>query len=302
MSAKVADLGLARCLAHHATHRTTNSCGTMSHMAPELLRYGRLSPAVDIYAFGIMMWELYSQGQAAFDKLHYGQFFETVVLRKLRPCVPAGMPADYALVMCQCWAADPAERPSVSVLRACLELMLQDRQHRVDAAAAVLAAAAAAPNAADASGARGSAANATAAAAAALPPPGMDVLPALQALLPQQKQPRGPSPHGQQQAAGASSDAAVAQLSNSTLSNVSLSVLFPDAGTPTGSDTVLFVGEEEAAGVCERAAAARTAARPVVRPAVNRASPGPAVGSPLAGSDVEAQLDTSVHNNRVWFV
>ena len=27
MCAKVADLGLARCLAHHATHRTTNSCG-----------------------------------------------------------------------------------------------------------------------------------------------------------------------------------------------------------------------------------------------------------------------------------
>lgn len=35
MCAKVADLGLARCLAHHATHRTTNSCGTMSHMSPE---------------------------------------------------------------------------------------------------------------------------------------------------------------------------------------------------------------------------------------------------------------------------
>jgi serine/threonine protein kinase len=28
--------------------------GTMSHMPPELLRYGRMSPAVDIYAFGIM--------------------------------------------------------------------------------------------------------------------------------------------------------------------------------------------------------------------------------------------------------
>lgn len=24
-----------------------------SHMAPELLRYGRLSPGVDIYAFGV---------------------------------------------------------------------------------------------------------------------------------------------------------------------------------------------------------------------------------------------------------
>lgn len=30
------------------------SSHTMSHAAPELLRYGRLSPAVDVYAFGIM--------------------------------------------------------------------------------------------------------------------------------------------------------------------------------------------------------------------------------------------------------
>jgi hypothetical protein len=65
---------------------------------------------------------------------------------------------------------------------------------------------------------------------------------------------------------------------------------------------VLFVGEEEAAGVQERAAVVCTAARPAARPPVNMARPAPVVGSPLAGSDVEAQLDASVHNNRVWFV
>lgn len=54
MCAKVADLGLSRCLQHHATHRTTNTCGTMSHSPPELLRYGRMSTAVDVYALGIM--------------------------------------------------------------------------------------------------------------------------------------------------------------------------------------------------------------------------------------------------------
>jgi hypothetical protein len=259
------------------------------------------------WTFALAVWELYNQGQAAFDKLHYGQFFETVVLRKVRPYVPAGMPADYALLMCQCWAADPAERPSVSVLRACLELMVQDRQRRVDAAAAVLAAAGAAPDVGDTSGSCSSAVHAAALAAAALPPPGVDVLPAVQALLPHQKQPRGPSPspHGQQQAAveaATGNDAPAAQLSNSTLSNVSLSALFPDASTPTGSDMVLCVGEEEAAGVQARAAAVCTAARPAARLPLNRVSPGPGAGSPLAGSDVEAQLDTSVHNNRVWFV
>ncbi len=37
-----------------ATHVDTGSYGTATHAAPELLRQGRLSPAVDAYAFGIL--------------------------------------------------------------------------------------------------------------------------------------------------------------------------------------------------------------------------------------------------------
>jgi serine/threonine protein kinase len=36
------------------THRSTRTLGTVSHMAPELLRLGRMSSAADVYAFGIM--------------------------------------------------------------------------------------------------------------------------------------------------------------------------------------------------------------------------------------------------------
>lgn len=241
------------------------------------------------------VWELYHQGQPAFGKLHYGQFFETVVLRKVRPCVPPGMPPDYECVMRQCWAADPTERPSVAVLKQCLQLMVEDRQRRLYAGAA----AGPAPN----DPAPGPASSSGAAAAAALP--GKAVLTALQALLPHTKQ-----PHGQQHmgaaAAGADPSAMAVSPGNSSgpLSDVSLSALFPDTGTPLGSDTVLFVGEEEAATAAAAAPAPTTAAaaRPAVRPAVKWVRPGPGVaGSPL-GSDVEAQLDASVHSNRVWFV
>lgn len=36
------------------THRTMTHTGTISHSAPELLSHGRMSPAADVYAFGIM--------------------------------------------------------------------------------------------------------------------------------------------------------------------------------------------------------------------------------------------------------
>jgi hypothetical protein len=251
------------------------------------------------------VWELYHQGQAAFGKLHYGQFFETVVLRKVRPCVPPGMPPDYERVMRQCWAADPADRPPVAVLKQCLQLMVEDRQRRLYAGPA---AGPAAPDGATSSSSSGAEAAATAL-------PGTAVLPALQALLPQTKQPHDRSPAGQQQkgaaAAGADPSAMPVSPGNSSgpLSDVSLSALFPDPDTPLGSDTVLFIGDEAAAAAsapagapADTTAAARPVVRPAVRPAVRRVSPGPGVaGSPL-GSDVEAQLDPSVHSARVWFV
>jgi len=64
------------------------------HRECRLLRHGHMTPSVDVYAFGIMMWEVYTR-EIAFRELHYGQFFETVVLRSQRPRTAHGMPEDY---------------------------------------------------------------------------------------------------------------------------------------------------------------------------------------------------------------
>jgi serine/threonine protein kinase len=56
--AKVADFGLSKSLATAQTHLSTQTHGTVTHMAPELLENGKLSRASDVYSFGILMWEL----------------------------------------------------------------------------------------------------------------------------------------------------------------------------------------------------------------------------------------------------
>lgn len=72
MVAKVADLG--PCAAAKQRLRSSgnvSSIRALSHVAPEVLRKsdaGPLGLEADIYAFGIMMWELYT-GQQAYRKL-----------------------------------------------------------------------------------------------------------------------------------------------------------------------------------------------------------------------------------------
>ncbi|WIA34787.1 hypothetical protein OEZ86_013090 [Tetradesmus obliquus] len=130
MTAKLADLGLSRALQQHTTHRTTQTVGTMSHMPPELLGYGRMSTAVDIYAYGITMYQLYT-GEEAFRNLHYGQFYNAIVVQGARAPVPPDMPSDYALLMQRCWAAEPGERPGISNVLQCLDAMIKERRKRL---------------------------------------------------------------------------------------------------------------------------------------------------------------------------
>jgi serine/threonine protein kinase len=53
---QVADFGLSRVLSQEAI--STGTFGTATHMPPELLTTGRLSKSVDVYAFGVLLWEM----------------------------------------------------------------------------------------------------------------------------------------------------------------------------------------------------------------------------------------------------
>ena len=57
--AKVSDFGLAQELAVDAS-LVTQTYGTVTHMPVELVCDGTLTAAADVYAFGVMLWELYT--------------------------------------------------------------------------------------------------------------------------------------------------------------------------------------------------------------------------------------------------
>ncbi|PKA54809.1 Chitin elicitor receptor kinase 1 [Apostasia shenzhenica] len=61
---KVADFGLAKLTEVGSTSLPTKLVGTFGYMPPEYARYGDVSPKVDVYAFGVVLYELISAKEA----------------------------------------------------------------------------------------------------------------------------------------------------------------------------------------------------------------------------------------------
>ncbi|GJN25405.1 hypothetical protein PR202_gb13227 [Eleusine coracana subsp. coracana] len=66
---------------------------------------------VDVFSFGIVLWELLT-GKEPYADLHYGTIIGGIVNNTLRPPVPDTCDSEWRALMEQCWATEPSERPS----------------------------------------------------------------------------------------------------------------------------------------------------------------------------------------------
>uniref|UniRef100_A0A7N2R5H8 Protein kinase domain-containing protein n=1 Tax=Quercus lobata TaxID=97700 RepID=A0A7N2R5H8_QUELO len=61
---KVADFGLTKLTEYGTASLTSNLAGTFGYMSPEYTQYGKISPKIDVYAFGVVLFELISGMEA----------------------------------------------------------------------------------------------------------------------------------------------------------------------------------------------------------------------------------------------
>lgn len=110
MHAKIADFGLAK-IRHSTETLTVGPMGTPCWMAPELFDEGACDKTTDIYATGIIFWEI-----AARKKPYEGKTLAQLIkdlMNGKREKIPAETPQKFAALITRCWAQRAEERPTI---------------------------------------------------------------------------------------------------------------------------------------------------------------------------------------------
>lgn len=113
---KVADFGLAR---YVLDDQYTSSGGTkfpIKWAPPEVLNYTRFSSKSDVWAYGVLMWEVFTCGKMPYGRLKNTEVVERVqrgiILEKPKACAK-----EIYDVMKKCWSHSPEDRPGFRILK-----------------------------------------------------------------------------------------------------------------------------------------------------------------------------------------
>jgi serine/threonine protein kinase len=132
---KIFDFGLAKELKPEDVHKDGRYCltgntGSRRYMAPEVAKECPYNDTVDVFSFGILLWELCS-AEKPFFGYSSGKHMQQVVLGGERPKMDSqhtsNWPMNLQWLMKRCWSSFPALRPSFAVIKMTLKDILMDK-------------------------------------------------------------------------------------------------------------------------------------------------------------------------------
>ncbi|EFJ52626.1 hypothetical protein VOLCADRAFT_85795 [Volvox carteri f. nagariensis] len=124
---QVADFGLSNIVSDNS-YFNKHAEGTITHLAPEAMQpNGKLTKAVDVYAFGIMMWELYT-GLRPYTGYRTIDVAVKVSKEGLRPEFPSSTHPSFKELAQRCWQGDRRLRPTFRQVMDRIHEMLKDHE------------------------------------------------------------------------------------------------------------------------------------------------------------------------------
>uniref|UniRef100_A0A1A8KU06 Inactive tyrosine-protein kinase 7 n=1 Tax=Nothobranchius kuhntae TaxID=321403 RepID=A0A1A8KU06_NOTKU len=111
---KVSSLGLSKDVYNSEYYHYRQAWIPLRWLPVESVFEDDFSTKSDVWAFGVLMWEVFSHGDMPYGKLSDDEVLEGLKMGKLKLPVPDGCPSKLHKLMLRCWAPSLKERPSFS--------------------------------------------------------------------------------------------------------------------------------------------------------------------------------------------
>ncbi|KAG9283346.1 receptor-type tyrosine-protein kinase FLT3 [Astyanax mexicanus] len=129
---KIGDFGLARDIENDSNYVVRgNARLPVKWMAPESIFKGIYTMQSDVWAYGILLWEIFSLGVTPYPGVKVDNTFYTMIERGFKMEQPYYTSESVYKVMCRCWALEPKDRPSFSKLVSFMECQLTDVEEQL---------------------------------------------------------------------------------------------------------------------------------------------------------------------------
>uniref|UniRef100_A0A8C1TUC0 Mitogen-activated protein kinase kinase kinase n=1 Tax=Cyprinus carpio TaxID=7962 RepID=A0A8C1TUC0_CYPCA len=106
---KISDFGTSKELREKSTKMSF--AGTVAWMAPEVIRNEPVSEKVDIWSFGVVLWEMLT-GEIPYKDVDSSAIIWGVGNNSLQLPLPESCPDGFKILLRQCWNCKPRNRPS----------------------------------------------------------------------------------------------------------------------------------------------------------------------------------------------